>query len=82
MNDYIKGSQKFGCEKFLGIQLALDRIYLWGQYANLLCHGSDVEVPVSNSGILGSISAQSMSDLWWTKWHCDRFISDYLLDYR
>jgi hypothetical protein len=26
---------------------------------------------------LGSIPSQSMCDLWWTKWHCDRPVSQY-----
>jgi hypothetical protein len=27
---------------------------------------------------LGSIAGQSMWDLWWTKWHCDRLFSQYV----
>jgi hypothetical protein len=32
-----------------------------------------VKSPASRRGCPGSISGQSMWDLWWTKWHWDRF---------
>ena len=37
------------------------------------CHGSGGYSPASHRGSPGSITGQSMWDLWWTKWHWDRF---------
>jgi hypothetical protein len=41
------------------------------------CNGSDGYSPASHRGGPGSIPGQSMWDLWWTKWHWDRFFSEY-----
>jgi hypothetical protein len=35
------------------------------------------QLPASDRGGPGSIPGQSMWDLWWTKWHWDRFFPDY-----
>jgi len=34
-------------------------------------------VGCQHCGSLGSIPNPSMCDLWWTKWHCDRPVSQY-----
>jgi len=41
-------------------------------------HCSDSYSPASHRGGPGSIPGESMSDVWWTKWHCDRGFSEYL----
>ena len=38
------------------------------------CHGAHYVIIVL---ISGSIPDQSMWDLWWTKWHWDRFFPEY-----
>jgi hypothetical protein len=40
------------------------------------CHGSGGYLPASNRGGSGSVLGQSMWDLWWTKWHWDRFLPE------
>jgi hypothetical protein len=42
------------------------------------CHGSGGWSPASYRGGPGSMPGQCMSDLWWTKWHWDRFFSRVL----
>jgi hypothetical protein len=37
------------------------------------CHGPGVQPPASHCGGPGSIAGQFMWDLWWTKWHWNRF---------
>jgi hypothetical protein len=32
---------------------------------------------MQSAGGLGSLQDQSMWDLWWTKWHWDRFLSEF-----
>jgi hypothetical protein len=34
-------------------------------------------IQTSHSGSSNSMPGQSMWDLWWTKWHWDRFLSEY-----
>jgi hypothetical protein len=41
------------------------------------CHGSGGYPPASHRGGPGSIPGQSMWDLWWTKWHWDRFSPEF-----
>jgi hypothetical protein len=42
------------------------------------CHGSGGKPPAFHRGGPGSIPSQPMWDLWWTKWHWDRFfLSEY-----
>ena len=41
------------------------------------CHGADGQSPASHRGGPGSITGQSVWDLWWTKWHWDRFFPEY-----
>ena len=41
------------------------------------CHGSGGQLPASHRGGPGSISGQSVWDLWWTKWHWDRYFPKY-----
>jgi hypothetical protein len=40
---------------------------------NALGSGSGGKSPTSHRGDPGSVPGQSMWDLWWTKWHWDRF---------
>ena len=40
-------------------------------------HGSGGQSPTSHSGGLSSIPRQSVWNLWWTKWQCDWFLSQY-----
>jgi hypothetical protein len=40
-------------------------------------HCSGGYSPASHRGGPGSIPGRSMWDLWWTKWHWDRFLSEY-----
>ena len=40
-----------------------------------MCHGSSGLSPVSGSVDPGSVSGQSMSDLWWREWHWATFFS-------
>jgi hypothetical protein len=40
-------------------------------------HASGGQSPVSHLGDQGLIPIQYMWDLWWAKWHCNRFISQY-----
>jgi len=40
------------------------------------CHGSG-ELLACHCGGLGLIPGQWMLDLWWTKWHWDRFFCEY-----
>jgi hypothetical protein len=47
------------------------------KYIHWPCHGSGGQSPASHRGGPGSIPGQSMWDLWWTKWHWDRFFSMY-----
>jgi hypothetical protein len=53
-----------------------------GQYTSFLfyvtqglrpCHGWGLQSPASHRGGPG----QSMWDMWWTKWHWDRFFSEF-----
>jgi hypothetical protein len=39
-------------------------------------HGSGGLSPACHGGVPGSRPGQSMWDLWWTKWHWDRFFSE------
>jgi hypothetical protein len=41
------------------------------------CQGSGGQSPASQRGYPGSIPGQSLQNLWWTKWHWDRFFSGY-----
>jgi hypothetical protein len=47
--------------------------WLLKNHVVMCCHGLGGELPASQSGGPGSISGQSMWDLWWTKWHWGRF---------
>jgi hypothetical protein len=42
------------------------------------CHGSIGQSPASHCGGPGSIPVHYIWDLWWTKWHWDRFFSRVL----
>ena len=46
-------------------------------FAMGLCYCWGVQVTVCHRGGLGSTSAQFMWDLWCTRWHSDRFFSQY-----
>ena len=41
------------------------------------CHGADDKTKTAHHGGMGSIPAQFMWGLWSTKWHWDRFFSEY-----
>jgi len=40
-------------------------------------HGLGGQSPTSHRGGLSSIPGQSVWNLWWTKWHYDRFLSQH-----
>jgi hypothetical protein len=50
-------------------------------YEQRPCHGSGGYSPAFHRGGPGSIPAQSMWDLWWTKSHWDRFFSPSTSDF-
>jgi len=41
------------------------------------CHGWYGQSPASHCAAPDWVPDHSMWDLWWTKWHCDRFLSQY-----
>jgi hypothetical protein len=43
------------------------------------CHSSGSYIPPSQHGSPGSIPGQVMRDLWWAKWHWDRFTPSTLV---
>jgi hypothetical protein len=50
---------------------------LWSNSGIRPCQGSGRYSLASHRGGPGSRPGQSMWDLWWTKWHCDRFFSEF-----
>jgi hypothetical protein len=67
----------YAIEHILRISSGLHFITLTRNLSWRPCHSSGGKSPTSHRGGPGSIPGQSMWDLWWTKWHWDRFLPEY-----